>query len=727
MEICPSEPLKPMPQQSIIEAKNKLRLGHDECCNCCCCCLPQSTCYKYVQPEIPKSFAPIHYYWKSNVPMDKDTMYRLSYWEGPSTTVEPIRPEDNLTCGDTPMSDETTHKMSYFGNWCVKTDPPITPCDRQWLGRGPMEDVTTHKRDYSWKSTTRPEVIKAENNLYPPCSALSDDTTYRLSYYNSSCLLPVQSFAPVRKYVKSDTPMEGCTTYKLSYWPNETPLKDESYRQKGEYHRPVTPMDGCTTYKLSYWPHCDEKPPEPFSRDENENLLNAGCCFDDNTTYRLSYFGCDGDKPPDPIRQPGNMIFSPCPLSHDTVNRLSFLGNWCFKPETSITPCDKQLLGRGPMQDETTQKHDYTWKRVMPPTEVRPENNLTFSSLPLESCTTHRLSYIPNDHECLLPIKSYAPICKYQPSDVAMESETTMRLSYQPVEPTNQIDKPWAAAPSYYSPVNPMEDNTTYNLSYIPPGVLVPLSSCSASYSSVNAYESWDEMGRAQLYVFAGQELNDPRWHLLLTFTHLLRAHRRFRSRETDKSTLKFSHYTHSHLPSSILAMILGLAVAQDQNYHGRNYQQNDEQHQADNRRPTSTTPIPILHWNKQQEHDGTYKIGYETGNNIIAEESGYIKTIGEGEDRAEAIVQQGTFSYTSPEGQLITIHYTADETGFHAQGDHIPTPPPVSEEIQKGLDLIYAGIRQQEEEDARAAAQKAQQPLSQQVDRRDEYNRKYQ
>lgn len=60
-------------------------------------------------------------------------------------------------------------------------------------------------------------------------------------------------------------------------------------------------------------------------------------------------------------------------------------------------------------------------------------------------------------------------------------------------------------------------------------------------------------------------------------------------------------------------------------------------------------------------------------------------------------MVQQGSFSYTSPEGKLITIHYTADETGFHATGDHIPTPPPVSEEIQKGLDLIFAGIRQQE------------------------------
>lgn len=64
--------------------------------------------------------------------------------------------------------------------------------------------------------------------------------------------------------------------------------------------------------------------------------------------------------------------------------QLSFLGNWCFKPETPITPCDRQLLGRGPMQDVTTQKHDYTWKRVIPPTELRPENNLTFSPSPLE-------------------------------------------------------------------------------------------------------------------------------------------------------------------------------------------------------------------------------------------------------------------------------------------------------------------------------------------------------
>ncbi|XP_067217020.1 stabilizer of axonemal microtubules 2 isoform X1 [Linepithema humile] len=490
MEICPPDPPKRTRQPSIIEAKNKIRLGHDACCNCCCCCTPQPTCYKYVQPEVPKSFAPTRYYWRSNVPMDKDTIYRLSYWEGPNTIIEPIRPEDNLTCGDAPMSDETTHKMSFFGNWCVKPDSPITPCDRQWLGRGPMEDVTTHKHDYSWKCVERDEPFKAQNNLYSPCAALSDDTTYRLSYYNSPCLLPVPSYAPDRKYVKSDVPMEDCTTYKLSYWPNEPPVKEEQpWSQKREYCRPVTPIDGCTTYKLSYWPPCGEKPPAPSYNEETDNLLNAGCCFDDNTTYRLSYFGCGGDKPPDPIRQPSNMIFSPCPLSHDTVNRLSFLGNWCVKPETPITPCDRQLLGRGPMQDKTTQKRDFTWKRVIPPTELRPENNLTFSPLPLDSCTTHRLSYIPNNRECLLPIKSYAPIRKYQTSDIPMESETTMRLSYQLVEPTDRVEKPWAAIVPYYPPVDSMEDNTTYNLSYIPPGTLVPLSSCSASCSSPNNYE----------------------------------------------------------------------------------------------------------------------------------------------------------------------------------------------------------------------------------------------
>lgn len=83
----------------------------------------------------------------------------------------------------------------------------------------------------------------------------------------------------------------------------------------------------------------------------------------------------------------------------------------------------------------------------------------------------------------------------------------------------------------------------------------------------------------------------------------------------------------------------------------------------------------------------------YETGNHIQAEEQGYLKTVGENQDQS-ALVQSGSYTYTAPDGQVITVEYTADEFGFRVKGDHIPTPPPVSPEIQKGLDLIYAGIK---------------------------------
>lgn len=83
----------------------------------------------------------------------------------------------------------------------------------------------------------------------------------------------------------------------------------------------------------------------------------------------------------------------------------------------------------------------------------------------------------------------------------------------------------------------------------------------------------------------------------------------------------------------------------------------------------------------------------YETGNNIQAEEQGYLKAVGDKQDQS-ALVQIGSYTYTAPDGQVIAAEYTADEFGFRVKGDHIPTPPPVSPEIQKGLDLIYAGIK---------------------------------
>ncbi|CAB0017193.1 unnamed protein product [Nesidiocoris tenuis] len=103
-------------------------------------------------------------------------------------------------------------------------------------------------------------------------------------------------------------------------------------------------------------------------------------------------------------------------------------------------------------------------------------------------------------------------------------------------------------------------------------------------------------------------------------------------------------------------------------------------------------TPVPIIKLSKQMSLDGSYKSSYETGNSILAEESGFIKNIGEREK--EGLVQFGSYSYTDPDGRIIAVKYTADEGGFRAEGDHLPTPPPVPADVQKGLDIIFESIR---------------------------------
>ncbi|KAL4715022.1 hypothetical protein ACJJTC_003173 [Scirpophaga incertulas] len=81
----------------------------------------------------------------------------------------------------------------------------------------------------------------------------------------------------------------------------------------------------------------------------------------------------------------------------------------------------------------------------------------------------------------------------------------------------------------------------------------------------------------------------------------------------------------------------------------------------------------------QDNQNDGeTYSYAYETENGIYAEENG-VATNG--------VEAQGGYSYTGDDGQIYTIRYTADQNGFVPQGDHIPTPPPIPEEILKALE----------------------------------------
>lgn len=89
-----------------------------------------------------------------------------------------------------------------------------------------------------------------------------------------------------------------------------------------------------------------------------------------------------------------------------------------------------------------------------------------YSEFSIIGCTTHRLSYLQNDYKSLTPVPTYAPVRTYNASNIPMESETIMQLSYQPVDSPDPITHPWAEKPDYYSPTTPMEDNTTYNIRF---------------------------------------------------------------------------------------------------------------------------------------------------------------------------------------------------------------------------------------------------------------------
>ena len=53
----------------------------------------------------------------------------------------------------------------------------------------------------------------------------------------------------------------------------------------------------------------------------------------------------------------------------------------------------------------------------------------------------------------------------------------------------------------------------------------------------------------------------------------------------------------------------------------------------------------------------------YETANGIKAEETGTLKKTTD-KDNPEVIVAQGSYSYTDPDGKLISVTYVADDEG---------------------------------------------------------------
>ncbi|XP_001851255.2 pupal cuticle protein 36 [Culex quinquefasciatus] len=94
---------------------------------------------------------------------------------------------------------------------------------------------------------------------------------------------------------------------------------------------------------------------------------------------------------------------------------------------------------------------------------------------------------------------------------------------------------------------------------------------------------------------------------------------------------------------------------------------------------------IGIKEQTRELNEDG-YFYRFVNENNIEVAESGRIEN--RGSDN-EVLRAKGFYEYIGDDGVRYRVDYIADENGFQPTADHLPTPPPIPEEILRSLEAL--------------------------------------
>jgi len=106
---------------------------------------------------------------------------------------------------------------------------------------------------------------------------------------------------------------------------------------------------------------------------------------------------------------------------------------------------------------------------------------------------------------------------------------------------------------------------------------------------------------------------------------------------------------------------------------------------------PQDQRPVAII-LKQTQNHDTEqqkFSYSFESDDGIAVSANGIQKQIGEKAEEA-GIVSNGAYSY-SLDGVTYSVNWVADENGFVAKGDHLPTPPPMPAHVVKILEDLRA------------------------------------
>ncbi|XP_012172294.2 stabilizer of axonemal microtubules 1 [Bombus terrestris] len=166
-----------------------------------------------------------------------------------------------------------------------------------------------------------------------------------------------------------------------------------------------------------------------------------------------------------PIRPKPALTKSDARFLGETTNQLSYkhIGNI---PKTKpIIPRQRPMIGSGRMESVTTIRQDYPRKYVDKPEIIIPCGNIRLSSGKLDASTTAKLSYA--DPGCTEPTLNFKPIAIYYPPSEPILTDTTQKLSYQPVHIPERDTYSWQQKPIYQAPDVAMCGKTTYSESFL--------------------------------------------------------------------------------------------------------------------------------------------------------------------------------------------------------------------------------------------------------------------
>lgn len=171
-----------------------------------------------------------------------------------------------------------------------------------------------------------------------------------------------------------------CSPYKKRRYIQ--PPRRQSFKPLNYYKKPLIPMSTDTIYRKSF---------------EGVDTNTASCCRAQPYT-------------------PTGLLRTPIgPFSKETVTKMSFQPFCGVERVRPIFPQSRSLLGKGPMQGLTTQKHDFVNKFQYRRSKITPRDNISKSCGGFEKCTVQKLSFQP--HCGVSRTESFRPVASYRRPD----------------------------------------------------------------------------------------------------------------------------------------------------------------------------------------------------------------------------------------------------------------------------------------------------------------------